>query len=166
MASTTPTQDDRNSLIPNLVVRGAAEAIEFYKRALGAEEVMRMPAPDGKSIWHAELRIGGSLFFVNDEMPGMGSPAPSPASPAPVSMWIASPDCDAAYRRAVSAGGKGTMPPADMFWGDRVAGIVDPYGYAWSFATHVKDLTMDEMRRAGEEFARSMGQGQGAGAQP
>jgi uncharacterized glyoxalase superfamily protein PhnB len=159
MATPKSITDCRPALIANLVVRGAAEAIEFYVRALGAEEVMRMPAPDGRSIWHAELRIGDSLFFVNDEMPGMGAPAPTPAAPAPVSLWITAADCDAAYRRAVAAGGKGTMPPADMFWGDRVAGIVDPYGYQWSFATHVKDLTMEEMRRAGEEFARSMGQG-------
>jgi PhnB protein len=162
MASANPTRQDRNTLIPNLVCSDAAKAIDFYVKALGAQEVMRMPSPDGKAIWHAELRIGDTMFYVNDAMPGMGPTPPTPESPAPTSMWVAASDCDAAFQRAVAAGGKPTMPPADMFWGDRVAAIVDPFGYQWSFATHVKDLTFEEMRRAGEEFARTMGQQQGA----
>jgi uncharacterized glyoxalase superfamily protein PhnB len=156
MANVKPIPDGRPTLITNLVVKDGAKAIAFYKAALGAEEIMRMPSPDGKSIWHSELKVGDSVFFVNDEMPGMGSPAPTPAAPAPASLWLAAPDCDAAFRRAVAAGAKGTMPPADMFWGDRVGAVVDPFGYQWSFATHVKDLTQEEMRRAGEEFARTM----------
>ncbi|WP_243338375.1 VOC family protein [Anaeromyxobacter soli] len=157
MATVRPIPEGMHTLTPNLVIRGAAQAIEFYKRALGAQEVARMPAPDGKSIWHAELRIGDSMFFLNDEMPGMGTGAPSAAVPVPVTMWLYVPDTDAAFKRAVDAGGKPTMPPADMFWGDRCAGVADPFGYMWSFATHQKDLTPEEMRRAGEEFARSMG---------
>lgn len=89
-------------------------------------------------------------------MPGMGRSAPTADAPAPVTLWLYVPDCDAAFRRAVNAGAKPTMPPADMFWGDRVAAVADPYGYLWSFATRQKALTADEMRRAGEEFARSM----------
>jgi uncharacterized glyoxalase superfamily protein PhnB len=147
-----------HTLTPNLVLRDCAKAIEFYKQALGAQEVMRMPAPDGKSIWHAELRIGDSMFFLNDEMPGMGRSAPTAAEPVPVTMWLYVPDCDASFKRAVDAGAKATMPPADMFWGDRCSGVADPYGYLWSFATHQKDMTEEEMRRAGEEFARSMKQ--------
>jgi uncharacterized glyoxalase superfamily protein PhnB len=150
-----------HTLTPNLVLREAAKAIEFYKRALGAQEVMRMPAPDGKTIWHAELRIGDSIFFLNDEMPGMGRSAPTAAEPVPVTMWLYVPDCDAAFKRAVDAGAKATMPPADMFWGDRCSGVADPYGYLWSFATHQKDMTEEEMRRAGEEFARQMQQQHG-----
>jgi uncharacterized glyoxalase superfamily protein PhnB len=145
-----------HTVTPNLVIRGCAKAIEFYTRALGAQEVSRFPAPDGKSIWHAELRIGDSIVFVNDEMPGTRCPAPTADAPAPVTMWLYVLDCDAAFRRAVDAGAKAMMPPADMFWGDRMAAVTDPYGYVWSFATHQKDLTPDEMRRAGEEFARSM----------
>jgi PhnB protein len=125
------------------------------QHALGAEEVSRFPAPDGSSIWHAELRIGDSIIFVNDEMPDVHL-APTADAPAPVTMWLYVRDCDAAFNRAVAAGAKPTMPPADMFWGDRVASIADPYGYLWSFATHQKDLTAEEMRRDGEEFARSM----------
>jgi uncharacterized glyoxalase superfamily protein PhnB len=149
-----------HTLTPNLVIRDCARAIEFYKRALGAQEVARMPAPDGTRIWHAELRIGDSMVFMNDEIPGMGRPAPTPEDPVPVTMWLYVQDCDAAFRQAVQAGAKETMKPADMFWGDRCAGVADPYGYLWSFATHQKDLTEDEMRRAGEEFARSQQQSQ------
>jgi PhnB protein len=154
MAGVNPIPQGMHTLTPNLVVRDCAKAIEFYKRALGAKEKSRMSAPDGKSIWHAELEIGDSTVFLNDEMPGMGRNAPTSSSPVPVTMWLYVKDTDAAYRRAVEAGAKSTMEPADMFWGDRCAGVADPYGYLWSFATHQKDLTQEEMRRAGEEFAR------------
>jgi PhnB protein len=155
MAGATPNPQQRHTLTPGLVVRNCAQAIEFYKRALGAVELMRMNSPDGKGVWHAELRIGDSVFFMADEMPAMGRPAPSAEHPCPVTMWLSADDCDASYDRAVKAGASSTMEPADMFWGDRCAGVTDPYGYAWSFAEHQKDLTEEEMRRAGEEFARN-----------
>ena len=164
MAQVKPIPQGMHSVTPNLVIRGCARAIEFYQRALGAQEVARFPAPDGKSIWHAELRIGDSVVFTNDEMPGTSLTAPDPDHPAPVGMWLYVSDCDAAFRRAVEAGAKGKMEPADMFWGDRMATVIDPFGYLWNFATHVKDLTREEMRRAGEEFARTMASGSmGAG---
>lgn len=156
MAQVNPIPQGMHTVTPSLTVRGCAKAIEFYQRALGAQEVMRMPTPDGKAVWHAELRIGDSVVFMNDEMPGMPARAPDPEHPAPVGMWLYVPDCDAAYRRALEAGARTGMEPADMFWGDRTASIVDPFGYGWTFATHVKDLTEEEMRRAGEEFARTM----------
>jgi uncharacterized glyoxalase superfamily protein PhnB len=162
MAGVKPIPEGMHTLTPNLVVRDCAKAIEFYKRAFGATEKSRMPAPDGKSIWHAELEIGDSVFYMNDEMPGMGQPAPTAERPVPVTMWLYVPDCDAAYERAVGAGAKSTMEPADMFWGDRCAGVADPYGYMWSFATRQKELTFEEMKRAGEEFARQMQQQGGA----
>jgi len=158
MAAVNPIPQGMHTLTPNLVVRDCAKAVEFYKQALGAQEVSRASAPDGKSIWHVELKIGDSIFFMNDEMPGMSPPAPSAKAPAPVTMWLYVTDSDAAYRKALAAGAKSTMEPADMFWGDRCSGVADPYGYFWSFATHKKDLTPEEMRRAGEEFARSMSQ--------
>jgi PhnB protein len=160
MAGVSPIPQGMHTLTPNLVLRNCAKAIDFYKKALGAQEVSRFPAPDGKSIWHAELRVGDSVFFLNDEMPGMGRPAPDASEPVPVTMWLYVPDTDAAYRRALGAGAKSTMEPADMFWGDRCAGVADPFGYVWSFATHQKDLTVEEMRRAGEEFARAQQQAQ------
>lgn len=155
MATANPIPQGMHTLTPNLVVRDCAKAIDFYKRALGAQELSRMPAPDGKSIWHAELRIGDSVFFMNDEMPGMSRPAPSAESPVPVTMWLYVPDCDAAHQRAVDAGARSLAAPEDMFWGDRCAAVTDPFGYQWSFATHQKDLTEEEVRRGGEEFARS-----------
>lgn len=162
MASVNKIPEGMHTVTPNLTVRDCARAIEFYKKALGAQEVMRMNAPDGRSVWHAELKIGDSIFFLNDEMPGMGRPAPDASNPVPVTMWLSVPDCDAAFDRAVKAGAKVVGEPADMFWGDRCAGVADPFGYLWSFATHVKDMSEEEMRRAGEEFARQMSQQQGA----
>ena len=161
-SSTKPVPDDRHTIILNLTVRDCAAAIDWYKQALGAQELMRI-APEGKAIWHAELRIGDSIFYLNDEMPGMGATAPQGADPVAqaVCMWVGTQDCDAAYRRAVEAGAKGTMPPADMFWGDRIASVRDPYGFDWNFATRVKEMTVDEMRRAGEEFAKQMASQQG-----
>jgi uncharacterized glyoxalase superfamily protein PhnB len=155
MAGVNPIPRGMHTLTPNLVLRDCAKAIEFYKKALGAQELSRMPAPDGKSIWHAALKIGDSTVFMNDVMPGMSPDAPSAASRVPVTMWLYVDDCDRAYQRAIDAGAKSTMEPADMFWGDRCAGVADPFGYAWSFATHQKDLSEEEMRRAGEAFARS-----------
>jgi uncharacterized glyoxalase superfamily protein PhnB len=156
MARVNPIPQGMHTLTPNLVLRDCAKAIAFYQQALGAKEVSRFMAPDGKSVWHAELQVGDSKVFVNDEMPGMGATAPSPDRPVPVTMWLYVPDCDAAYRQATAAGATGTSEPSDMFWGDRCAGIVDPYGYMWTFATRQKELTRDEMKRAGEEFARRM----------
>ena len=162
MATANPIPQGMHTVTPSLTCRDCAKAIDFYKRAFGAQEVSRFNAPDGKSIWHAELKIGDSIFFVNDEMPGMGRPAPSAANPVPVTMWLYVPDCDAAFRQAVKAGAKEMAPPTDMFWGDRCAGVADPYGYLWSFATHQKDMTDEEMRRAGQEFAKKWQQEHGA----
>lgn len=159
MADINPIPTGLHTVTPNLIVRNCSEAIEFYKKALGAKELMKMPSPDGKAVWHAELKIGDSVVYMNDEMPGTGPKAPTAAQPAPVGMWLYVKDCDAAFKRAVDAGAKEAMKPADMFWGDRTGSIVDPFGYSWTFATRVKEMTEDEMRRAGEEFARNMQQG-------
>jgi PhnB protein len=158
MAGVNPIPKGMHTVTPNLVFRDCAKAIEFYKSALGAQEVSRFPSPDGKTIWHAELKIGDSVVFLSDEMPG-GQRAPTGSERVPVTMWLYVPDCDASFHRAVDAGSKSTMQPDDMFWGDRCAGVTDPFGYNWSFATHQKDLTAEEMRREGEVFARTTQQG-------
>ncbi len=158
MAGVSPIPQGLHTVTPNLVFRDCAKAIDFYKRALGAQELSRFPAPDGKSIWHASLKIGDSVVFMADEMPG-GQRAPTGPDQTPVTMWLYVPDCDAAFHRAVGAGAKSTMQPEDMFWGDRCAGVADPFGYLWSFATHQKDLTAEQMRREGEVFAHSTEQG-------
>lgn len=149
-----------HSVTAQLTVRGAAQALEFYKRALGARELMRMPGPGGQGIMHAELRIGDSIFFVQDEFPEMG---PGPRAPqtlggATGSLHIYVRNVDAAFKQAVEAGAQAKMPPADMFWGDRYAKVTDPFGHEWGLATHKETLTTAQQRKRAEEFVRQMGQ--------
>jgi uncharacterized glyoxalase superfamily protein PhnB len=134
-----------------LAVDGAAEAIDLYARAFGAVELPgRAPDPSGKKIWHAEIRIGDSIVFVNDASPEMGNPA------RPSALWLCVEDCDAFYARAVAAGLKSEMPPMDMFWGDRHARVSDKFGNAWAIATRVEDLTPEEMKVKEAAFIASM----------
>ncbi len=144
-----------HAVTPSMTVKDCGRAIEFYRRALGAEVKRLMPSPDGKSVWHAELRVGDSTLMMNDPMPGMSPEAPSAGRPASVNFWLYVPDCDAAFKRATDAGATVKMALQDMFWGDRTGTVVDPFGYAWTFATRVKQMTDEEMKRAGEEFAKS-----------
>jgi len=161
MATVNPIPQGMHTVTPSLTLRDCAKAIEFYKKAFGAQEVARFPAPDGKSIWHAELKIGDSIFYLNDEMPGMSQPAPTAERPVPVTLWLYVKDCDATFDQAMRAGAKEKGAPTDMFWGDRCAGVADPFGYLWSIATHQKDMTREEMERAGREFARQHAERQG-----
>ena len=131
------------TVTPQLTIENAAAAIDWYKRALGAEELARSVGPDGK-IMHAELKIGGSRLMVNDDV--MGGKGPKAYGGSPASLWLYLDDCDALFNRAVAAGGKVAMPLADMFWGDRFGAINDPFGYRWSFATRKEDLTPDEIK--------------------
>jgi PhnB protein len=137
-----------HTLTPGLSIDGAAEAIELYKKAFGAEELDRAPDPRGKKIWHAALRIGNSMLFVNDVFPEMGATASNS------SLWLYVDSCDAAFKRAVDAGLKATRPCSDMFWGDRMGQVVDRWGIKWTIATHVKDMTHAEMQKAQEEFLK------------
>ena len=145
----SPIPEGLHSLTPQLSVDGAAEAIAFYQRAFGAEEVSRAPDPSGKKIWHAQLRIGNSVLFINDVFPEMGG------KPGNVKLWIYLGGVDAAFQRATAAGAKATMPPADMFWGDRVAMVSDRWGNEWCIAEHTKDLTPAEMQKAQDEMVGS-----------
>jgi uncharacterized glyoxalase superfamily protein PhnB len=147
-----PIPEGLRTLTPSLTVEGATEAIEFYKRAFGAEERSRALDPTGKKVWHAELRIGDSAFFINDTAPEMG------ATPSFSSLWIYTADADAAFDRAVKAGAKVTMPMADMFWGDRVGMLVDRWNIKWSIAKHVKDLSPAELQAAQDAFVAQMAQ--------
>ena len=147
-----PIPEGLRTLTPSLTVEGAADAIEFYKRAFGAEERNRALDPTGKKVWHAELRIGDSAFFINDTAPEMG------ATPSFSSLWIYTADADAAFDRAVKAGAKVTMPMADMFWGDRVGMLVDRWNIKWSIAKHVKDLSPAELKAAQDTFVAQMAQ--------
>ncbi|MCH7721645.1 MAG: VOC family protein [Planctomycetes bacterium] len=141
-----PIPEGFHSVNSHIVVQNAAEAIEFYKKAFGAEEIMRMPGPDGKSVMHAELKIGDSIVMICDEFPDMGAHSPKKIGGTPVTLHMYVNDADAVYDRAVKAGATATMPPQDMFWGDRYGKLTDPYGHNWSIATHMKDLTPEQIQ--------------------
>jgi PhnB protein len=140
---------DRNAptLAPHITCRDAAKAIDFYKKAFGAEELMRLPGPDGR-LMHAALRINGAMVMLNDEMPEHGALSPLSLKGTPVTLHLNVPDVDKWYARAVKAGAKATMPVADMFWGDRYGQLEDPFGHRWSVATHIKDVGPDEIGAA------------------
>lgn len=144
----------QESVIPHLVCERCAEAIEFYKKGLGAEEMHRMPGPDGR-VMHAAIRIGGSIIFLADDFPEYcdgNSSSPLALKGTPVTLHRYVEDCDAAIERAQAAGATVVMPAADMFWGDRYGIIADPFGHKWAFATHQKDMTPDEMKAAMNEM--------------
>ena len=141
-----PIPDGYYTLTPYLVIKGAAEAIEFYKKAFGATEVVRMPAPNG-GIMHAEVKIGNSMLMLADENPERGAFSPATTGQATSTMMFYTEDVDALFARAVSLGAKANQPPTDMFWGDRMANITDPFGHMWGIATHKEDVSPDEMQR-------------------
>ncbi len=142
-----PIPDGMHAVTPHLVCAGAAEAIEFYKKAFGAVDEGRLPGPDGK-LMHAMIRIGGSAVMLVDEMPQWGALGPKSLEGSPVTLHLYVEDVDAAVKRAVAAGAKVTMPVEDMFWGDRYGKLEDPFGHHWSVATHKRDVTDEEMKKA------------------
>ena len=149
-----PIPEGLHSLTPNLVVKGASQAIDFYKKAFGAVERARHPGPNG-TIMHASLKIGDSSLFLNDEMPGMeGAAVTTGGSAVVLTLYV--PDCDATFNQAVAAGAKVTMPLADQFWGDRYGQVKDPYGLLWAIATHKEDLTPAELEERGRQAMASM----------
>jgi PhnB protein len=142
-----PVPPGFHTVTPHLVIRGAAEAIEFYKKAFGAVEIMRMAGPDGKSIGHAEIKIGDSIVFLADEWPGQALAAPENFGGTTVSLSLYVPSADATFNQAVAAGAKPTMPLMNMFWGDRFGKVTDPFGHEWAIATHIEDVPPDEMAK-------------------
>jgi PhnB protein len=136
-----------HTVTPSLCIDGAAAAIDFYRRAFGAEEVMRMPGPDGRLL-HAEIRIGDSMLMLSDVFPDMGSEATRS------SVWLYVDDCDALYKQALTAGATSIMEPSDAFWGDRMSQVIDQWGNKWAISTHIKDMTPEEMKAAGDEFMK------------
>lgn len=147
-----PVPEGYRSLTPYLIVKGAARAIEFYVRAFGAVELMRMPQPDGR-IGHAELRIGDSVVMLADEAPEVDARSPETIGGSPVTLMLYVEDVDATVARAVAAGARITRPVANQFYGDRNGGVRDPFGHVWFVATHVEDVPPEEMerRRAAQE---------------
>ncbi len=150
MAKISPIPQGLHTLTPQLTVDGAAEAIAFYQRAFGAEERSRAPDPSGTKVWHAELRVGSSSFFINDPFPDMGGVAHR------TELWLYTENADALFKRAVAAGATVVMAMQDQFWGDRTGTLSDRWGNRWTVATRVKDLTPEEMKKAGDAFVAAM----------
>ena len=148
------------TITPFLTVHDAAQAIDFYKEAFGAEERYRMTAPDGKCVAHAELKIGDSVIMLSDEMPGQ-SCEPSAVGESCVGFYLYVKDVDDVFERAVAAGAKVKEPLKDEFWGDRAGQIIDPAGHIWWLATHIEDVKPEELRRRGQEMFEKMMQGAG-----
>ena len=146
----SPIPKGYHAITAQLSIDGAAKAIEFYQKAFGAEVVDQAQDPSGAKVWHAALRVGDSMLFVNDVFPEMGG------SPSHTGLWLYVADVDASYKRAVEAGATGTQPPADMFWGDRMAHVKDPFGQTWAIATRTKDMTPEETKKAADAFIAQM----------
>jgi len=148
-----PVPDGYYTVTPQLTLDNCAQGIDWYKRALGAQEVSRSVGPDGK-IMHAEIQIGNSRIMLNDVMMGMKGPKALGGSPA--SIWLFVDDSDALYKKAVGAGAKEAMPLDNQFWGDRGGAVIDPEGYTWWIATRKEDLTRDEMNQRAQAFFKEM----------
>jgi uncharacterized glyoxalase superfamily protein PhnB len=144
-----------DGVTPHLVVRGAARAIEFYRKAFGAVEKSRHEMPDG-SIMHAAIKIGEGTVFLADENKDWGSVSPQSLNGSPVSLMLYVPDVDAVVKRAVEAGAEIKMPVGDQFWGDRYGMLTDPFGHVWEVATHKEDVAPEELRRRGQEAMSAM----------
>jgi PhnB protein len=136
-----------HTVTPHLVCAGAANAIEFYKKAFNATELHRMPGPDGR-LMHACIKIGDSMVFLVDEMKEWGALGPTELKGSPVTIHLQVPDVDSFAKRAIDAGAKVKMPVTDAFWGDRYGQLEDPFGHRWSVATHVRDVSPEEMQQA------------------
>jgi len=152
-----PIPEGFHTVTTHLVMNNAAEAIEFYKKAFGAQELSRMTGPGGK-IGHAELKIGDSIIFLADEFPGPPGSPKSPhsvgASTATIHLYV--PDVDTSFKKAVAAGARESMPVTDMFWGDRFGSLTDPFGHTWGIATRKQDLTPQEIEQGAKSFWESM----------
>ena len=144
--TTKPIPDGYTTATPYLIVKGAADAIEFYKRAFGATEMLRMADPQGR-VGHAEIRIGDSVIMLADEHPAMGYRSPRALGGSSVSILLYLENVDAVFDRAVSAGGKALRPVTNQFYGDRSGTLRDPFGHSWHLATHKEDVSMEEMTR-------------------
>ncbi len=150
--SVQPIPTGYHTITAQLAIQGAAKAIEFYEKAFAAVVLDRAMDPSGNKVWHAAMKIGDSMIFVNDVFPEMDPTAQQSVS----NLWLYVDDVDAWFKRAVEAGARPGMPPADMFWGDRMGQVTDPFGQKWTIAMHVKDMTPDEMKAAEEAFKAGM----------
>jgi uncharacterized glyoxalase superfamily protein PhnB len=153
MAQVKPIPEDMHTVTPHLVCAGAADAIAFYVKAFGAVEAARLPGADGR-IMHALIRIGDSCVMLMDEFPECNSPGPKTLKGSPVTIHLYVEDADAVFECALAAGAKVRMPLEDTFWGDRYGALEDPFGHYWSVATHIRDVSAEEMQQAIQKFAQ------------
>ncbi|MDA8157292.1 MAG: VOC family protein [Actinomycetota bacterium] len=152
-----PIPEGFHSVTPMLTLKNAGKAIEFYKRAFGATEKYSVPGPDGKGIMHAEMQIGNSLIMMQDENPNQPCKSVEAMGCSPVSFYIYVENADQLFQKAVAAGAKSQMPLQEMFWGDRVGTVQDPFGYNWWIATHVKDVSPREMQEGAQAMFAQAG---------
>ncbi|HXV45794.1 MAG TPA: VOC family protein [Nitrososphaera sp.] len=155
----SPVPKGYHTITPGLAVRNAAEAIDFYKKALGAKEKMRMPGPDGK-VMHAELQIGDSSIMLGEENVQMNHLSPLSLNGSPVGLYVYVSDADKVFDQAIRVGATAAMPMMDQFWGDRAGMITDPFGHKWWIATHRRNLTPKEMKKSAEEWFAQQAQQQ------
>jgi uncharacterized glyoxalase superfamily protein PhnB len=143
-----------HTITPSFMFKNSKAAIEFYQKAFNAETISFMPSFDGKGTMHAQLKIGNSMIMMGDEMPGneQCSKSAETLGHSPISMYVYVDDVDSAFQQAVDAGAQVTMPIADMFWGDRVGQVKDPFGYSWMIASHTVDLNNEQIKQRAEEF--------------
>ena len=142
-----------HTLTPYLIIKGAAKALDFYKKALGAIELMRMPDLNGQ-IMHAEIQIGDSHLMLADEMPARGFLSAETLGGSPVSLMLYVVDVDASFKKAIAAGAKELVAVQDKFYGDRSGMLIDPFGYTWNLATHIEDLSPEELNKRADEFMK------------
>lgn len=158
MSQAKPIPDGFHSVTPHMVARNASDAIEFYKKAFGAEEICRMPGPDGTGVMHAEIKIGNSIVMIAEEFPGtepLSSPQRLNGTTMVLALYVE--DADKLFDRAVGAGTTATMPMMDAFWGDRYGKVTDPFGHQWEICTRKEDLTPEQIGKRATEFFANMG---------
>lgn len=148
-----PIPEGYHTATPYLILSGAAKALDYYQRAFGAQELMRMASPDGQHIMHAEIRIGDSPIMLADEYPDMGYRSPKAYGGTSVSLMLYVDDVDKVFKQAIAAGGKELRPLADQFYGDRTGTLEDPFGHVWTVATHVEEVSEAEMKKRAEAMA-------------
>ena len=153
---TQPIPEGYHTVTPTFVFRDTRKAIDFYKSAFGAKEHFSMPGPDGKGIMHAEVKIGSSIVMMSDEYPQKGCKSAESLGGSPINFYLYVENVDSAFSRAVEAGATVEMPVQDMFWGDRVGSVKDPFGYTWMLGTHVKDLSQEEIAEGAKKAFAQM----------
>jgi PhnB protein len=151
-----PVPEGYHTVTPYLIVKGAAKALEYYQKAFGATEVLRLADPSGK-VMHAEIKIGDSIVMLADEFPEMGAKSPQSLGGSPVGLCIYVPDVDARFKQAIAAGAKEERPVKDQFYGDRSGTLRDPFGHQWTIATHKEDLTPEEIGKRAAESMKKQG---------